>query len=358
MSVETYKWLNTKTLIGYREKRGDAWHYKAEEQEGRGNHWEGPVPVEAVNDLFFDAVIGSAESTGMHDDGVFHITSANRKLILRPPGTFGPDDLGGILSERLLDGQPGTERGWRLHQFKEWLVKTLANVIDDDLNIASAGLLQMGAMAWVQLETPENIETPVGYTFRPFMLAATAHTGGMSTTYRRGAQAVVCDNTLSAALGERGLLQRVAHTRNSDGSLSGIRNALQIVHKTADDFAAQVEELADIVVSDGDFEQFLEQLVPFIDSKGKVIPEDKRGRKQAKRDKIANLYQNDARVTPWKGSALGVLQAVNTFEQHVQGTTGKAGPDIAQRNMLRTVQGKTDKSDADTVKLIREVVAA
>lgn len=360
MSLETMNWLNTKTLIGFTEKRGNAWHYKRELQEGRGNHYVGPVPVESVNGLFFDALEGTTESVAITSDGVVKVISPNRKCILRPPGTFGPDDVGGILNETLLKGQPGQPEGWKLHQYREWLVATLGDILDtsvSDLGIASAGLLQQGGMAWVQIEAPENIETPVGFTFRPFILAATAHTGNMSTTFKRACTAVVCDNTLSAGLGERGMVSRTRHTRNSEAKLGGIRDALQIIHTTGDDFARQVEELADIVVSDGDFERFLDELAPFVDSKGKELAPDKRGRVQAKRDKVAGLYLRDPRCTPWYGSALGVLQAVNTFEHHIKGTTNLSGPQVAQRNMLRTVQGKTDAADADTVKMIREVVA-
>jgi phage/plasmid-like protein (TIGR03299 family) len=359
MSSETMKWLNTMTLVGQTDKRGTAWHYKREMQDGVGNHFPGFVPRERVEALFFDAVEGTAESTYMTDSGMVLIRDPKRKQILRPPGTFGADDKGAILSERLLEGQPGDERGWKLHQYKEWLVNTVGDILDtstSDLGIASAGLLQGGALAWLQIETPENIETAIGFTFRPFILATTAHTGGMSTTYKQAVTAVVCDNTLAIAQREDGGTARVRHTRYSAAKLGDIREKLGILHRMSDDFAQQVEALADITVTDSHFDQFIETLVPFVDSKGKPMPVDKRGRKQAKRDKIVNLYRNDPRVTPWAGSALGVLQAVNTFEHHVQGTTGKSGGDIAQRNMLRVVKGDRDRMDRDTVSLITDIV--
>lgn len=358
MSRETMQWLNTMTLIGFTEKRGNAWHYKRELQEGQGNHFEGPVPVHAVNDLFFDAVEGYAIGEYLSPDGVVQIRDERRKVMLRPPGTFGPDDRGGILSERLLDGQPGADRGWNLHQFKGWLVNTLGDIIDtpsSDLGIASAGLLRAGSMAWVQVEAPENVETAVGFTFRPFILAATAHTGSMSTTFKRCMQAVVCDNTLDIGLSEAGETHRIQHTRNSSAKLLDVRETLGIIHTMADDFAAQVEALADITVSDGDFEQFLNMWAP-LEKDGKRLEGRSLALAEGKQKKLVSLYRHDNRVTPWGGSALGVLQAVNTFEHHVQGTTGKSGPDIAQRNMLKVVQGTRGKSDRDAVSLIREIV--
>lgn len=360
MSVETYEWLNTMTRIGYTEKRGKAWHYKAVHQSGRGNHFIGAVPVEEVNALFFDAVEGYAEGTYMTADGVTTVRDDRRKVIIRPPGTFGPDDRGGILNETLLLGQPGEAQGWKLHQYREWLVRTLGDILDtstSDLGIASAGLLQGGAMAWVQIEAPDNVETQVGYTFRPFILAATAHTGGMSTTFKQAVTAVVCDNTLAVGLGEAGGAARIRHTRNSSAKLGDIRAKLGILHTMAADFSEQVEKLADITVSDGDLARFLDQWTP-LEKDGEKLTGRSLGIATAKRDKLVKLYTTDERVTPWAGSALGLLQAVNTFEHHVQGTTNKSGDEIAQRNMLRVVKGDRDRMDAATLAMIREVVAA
>ncbi len=179
----------------------------------------------------------------------------------------------------------------------------------------------------------------------------------MSTTYKQAITAVVCDNTLSLAMGEKGGAARVRHTRHSAAKLGDIREKLGILHAVRDNYVAEIEALADITVTDSHFDQIIETMVPFVDSKGKPMPVDKRGRKQAKREKIVNLYREDPRCTPWAGSALGVLQAVNTFEHHVQGTTGKSGSDIAQRNMLRVVKGDRDRMDRDTVEIIRDVVA-
>ena len=43
MSRETLNWLNTNTLIGFTDKRGNAWHWRAQEQDGASNHYPGPI---------------------------------------------------------------------------------------------------------------------------------------------------------------------------------------------------------------------------------------------------------------------------------------------------------------------------
>ena len=52
--------------------------------------------------------------------------------------------------------------GYQIHQYREWLLGSVANLIDANLAIGSAGLLQNGGTAWVSIELPADIETPSG----------------------------------------------------------------------------------------------------------------------------------------------------------------------------------------------------
>ena len=170
MSAETSIWLNTKTLIGHTLKRGNAWHYRSEQQGDESNHYEGAIPVEDVRRRLFNwqAVEGTVVSEVITEDGVDTYRDVNRKTIIRPKGAFGEDDNGGILGV--------FKSGYQIHQFDEWLLTQVAAILDADLGIGSAGLLRAGAMAWVQVEMPESIVTPSGVEFRPNLLAATSRT--------------------------------------------------------------------------------------------------------------------------------------------------------------------------------------
>lgn len=53
MSKETLEWLNANTLIGYTDKRGTAWHYRASMQGEEPNHYPGPIPVDDVKRRLF-----------------------------------------------------------------------------------------------------------------------------------------------------------------------------------------------------------------------------------------------------------------------------------------------------------------
>ena len=53
MSSETIQWLNTNTLIGQTDKRGKAWHYRADDQSDEPNHYPGFIPIEDVRRRLF-----------------------------------------------------------------------------------------------------------------------------------------------------------------------------------------------------------------------------------------------------------------------------------------------------------------
>lgn len=335
MSQETYEWLNTQTLIGFTDQRGNAWHYREDAQGDEPNHYPGAIPVEDVLRRLFDFKVLSAEitATAITPDGVISIVDPERKATMhsRTGHIFGV-----------------FKKGYEIHQPEEWLLDQVANLIDDDVQIGSAGNLKKGAVSWVSIEVPENMVTPSGVIFRPHLVASTSHDGTLATTYKKSSQLVVCDNTLSAALGGEGEVFKVKHSRYSHLKLQTARDALNIIHTLADDFSAQVESLCAQTVSDTEWRKFVDALAPLPEAEG-------RGRTMAdnKRIMLNRLWNQDERVSPWKNTAFGVLQAVNTFEHH-HAQVRRA--ERVERNMLRAIKGDFDTVDANTLKVLAGVM--
>lgn len=353
MSKETLEHLNTNTLIGNTKERGTAWHYRAEHQGTLSNHYEGPIPVEDVQSRLFDwsaesrrvAVEVPADPESMtHLNGEGHaakwVSLEGRQAIARSDN----DHVMGIFTA-----------GYERHQYNEWLLTSVANILDDSLSISSAGLLRGGAIAWVEVSMPAAIMTPEGVEFRPNLLATTSFDGSIATTFKRTITATICDNTREMALGERGQQVKVKHSRNSALKLAEARSALEIVHRTGDEFAAEVAKLCRIDVDERAWAQFLDIHAPLTDP---VTRERLEGRSlsivTSKRDALQNLYRSDERVEPWIGTAYGVLQAVNTWEHHNSVVRGATRP---ERNMLRTVSGDFSRVDQAAWKELSSVLA-
>lgn len=339
MSRETLEWLNTNTLIGFTDKRGHAWHHRA----GADNHYPGAIPVQDVHSRLFGWTAEERPlylSPGM--DGNVRLTTEvpGRKAIVRSDNGY----VLGIFKD-----------GYQPHQYGEWLVDNVAAILDDSLMIGSAGLLKGGAVAWVSVEMPDTLQTIEGVRFRPFLLACTSFDGSISTTYKEVVTNVVCDNTMSAALGENSATVKVRHSSKSLTRIQSVRDALGIVHKIADDFQAEVARLSEIKVDDVAWERIVKDAAPIPEgpnlSKGEKAAAT---RAHAKRDALMRLWRRDERVAPWAGTAFGAWQAFNTYGQHEQGVRGMSRQ---ERNMLNAVNGAIETADADTVRRILSLAA-
>lgn len=342
MSRETIQWLNQNTLIGFTEKRGRAWHYR----QGNDNHYAAGIPVEDVRTRLFNwhaeeqpLIVGET----VPDDG---------ELVL--PGAPVPGFKAWI-HPKTGDVLGVHKKTRALHQYDEWLLDTTAAVLDDDLQIGSAGLLQGGKVAWVQVEVPDTVETPEGVTFRPFILARSSMDGSVATTFSRSVTNTVCDNTMAIAATEHGG-QRVTFraSGNSDVKLGEARDALGIVYTAADDFARQVAELSSIHFSERSFEELLKLEIPGEKPEPGAKPREVGTwkRVQERREYVRDMYHFDARVAPWQGTALGAWQTFNTYDQHER----KVRTDNrVERNQLQMVRGQQDRFDAQVLEKILEL---
>lgn len=347
MSNETLQSLNTNTLIGHTSRRGTAWHYKAELQGNQPNHYPGPIPIEDVRTRLFSWTAVSrpvaverpaALETMTHWDSqgypVRWVVVPDRRAIVREADTAGP--VFGVFS---ADYVP--------HQYTEWLLTNVTNILDDGLSISSAGLLKAGAVAWVEVSVPESVRTPEGVEFRPNLLATTTLDGSLATTYKRTVTDVVCDNTRHAALTERGAQIKVRHSRHEKLTVATAKEALQLVYTTADAFAAEVSRLCQISVPDRAWSLFLDELVPMKDGRtGQPLIGRRLTGAQKRRADLETLYRRDPRSAPWRGTAHAVVQAVNTYEHHVRGPAD--GATRLDRNMKRMVTGAYDDLDRAT----------
>ena len=302
---------NTQTLIGFTDKRGTAWHYRAGLQGDQPNHYPGPVPIEDVRRRLFhwhavsrriavEVPAEPATMTHLAGDGTPQRWAPveDRQAICRSDDTAGK--AMGVFA-----------LGYAMHQYDEWLLTTVADILDDDLSISSAGLLRDGAIAWVEVSVPDSVTTPEGVQFRPNLLATTSFDGSIATTFKRTITATVCDNTRELALAEKGQQVKVKHTRGSRTRLSPAREALALVHTVADEFSHEVARLCATTVTAAAWNGFLDRHVPLTDTRARTPLTGKSlTLATAKRDALDHLYTHDTRVAPWAGTAFGVLQAV------------------------------------------------
>ena len=334
MSKETSKWLNTQTLIGMTAKRGNAWHYRAEDQGDEPNHYPGFVPTDDVLRRLFNFVVNEVPLYVAQADGTYAEVPGRKAM-----QTSDTNEVLGIF-----------KGGYQGHSYRMWLLETVATIIGDELGIVSAGLLRNRAQAWVQVSVPETVTTKDGFAFLPYIQASTSFDGSLATTFGIGENAIVCDNTLHGANKFAAGGMKVKHTKYSGFRIENAKEALGILATATDAITEELEALAATVVTDAQFGKVLDLLVP--------IPEDssnKRGVTVAedKRQQISALYKHDDRSAPWQGSALGVLQAFNTYAHHYAQVRGDVHR--GQRNMENAVNGKFATLDSQVLATVASV---
>ncbi|MET9470462.1 MULTISPECIES: DUF932 domain-containing protein [unclassified Streptomyces] len=346
MSRETLTWLNTNTLIGFTDKRGKAWHHRA----GSDNHFTGAVPVEEVERRLFS---WEAMEVPMYipADHASHATltmTAIREDDPAPKYAQAPGRKAIVRSDtwQVLGA---FKEGYLPHQPKQWLLDNIANILDDELSIGSAGLLKGGAQAWVSVEVPDTIKTPEGVEFRPNLIGCTSFDGSLATTYKRIVTNVVCDNTMNAGLNEQGQQFKVRHSSKSLKRITEAREALAIIHTVGDEFSAAVAKLCAEDFTDREFERLVrEHLAPVEDNDNVRTKNNAR----QKRGELLRMWRSDVRVAPWRGTKFGAYQAVNTWQQHEAKIRSS---NRAERNMGHTLTGKWETADNETLSMLASV---
>lgn len=349
MSRERRNWKRNNIVVGFTKSRGDAWWASRGidrvTTDGKPNHFEGPVPIEVVEEQIFNwepeerSLYIPNPAAGKGEPKFVEVP--NRKAIVRP-------DTNAVMGVFM--------GGYAIHPRRPWLLDNVANLLDDDLAIGSAGNLQGGAVSWVSVEMPQNIVTPEGEEFRPNLFAVTSCNGSFATTYKRCFTRIVCDNTLDLAYGENGAHVKVRHSKYSGLKIASTREALDILYDSSDELTAMIADLSQVKVNSRKFTKFLDILTP--------VPEEDKASKRAvtvaenRRAILTDLWTSDPRVEPWKGTGYGLVQMVNTFDQHytkVQGADDENAKAFArfERSILAGVSGDLAKRTDSVIDMVK-----
>jgi phage/plasmid-like protein (TIGR03299 family) len=351
-TTETMLTRNQNQLYGFVAQRGKAAYYSERFQGDQSNHYDGAIPIEDIKSRLFNwqavsrrvaVELPATAKTMDHigDDGhmLRWTVQDDRQAIVRSD-TFGVMEL--------------FKKGYAPHQYAEWLIGVLSNIVGDTLAPAAAGVLRDGALAYLQIEAPENIATPEGVDFRPSILSGTSFDGKVATFYKPVFTVLRCDNQFeSLRKNTLTATYKVKHSRNSQLKIEDARAALGIIEQQADEFADEIKALCATIVTDRQFTAFLEGLAPTVKDNEKLT-----GRALTmatnKQDTLRRLWVRDDRVSLWKNTAFGVVQAVNTYTHHEQTVKGASR---AERNMINTVNGATAKTDNEALDLLGKILA-
>lgn len=198
-----------------------------------------------------------------------------------------------------------------------------------------AGSLAGGRRVWALAKVGDGAEIIGHDEVRPYLLFATSYDGGMSTVAKFTAIRVVCDNTMTAAVGSSAAggqasggetdktdgpvvsCVRIPHSQDFDAAK--VKLDLGIVHSAFDRFLVESRMLAARKVDDKFVIEFLKALLP--------KPKDAEADAEAGRTFVRLLATwrgelPSATLPEANGTAWGLLNAITWDVDHVRGRAG------------------------------------
>jgi phage/plasmid-like protein (TIGR03299 family) len=338
MSSESYKWLAENVRAGFAETRRPWWANQAEAEGHNLNLYPGPVPMDEVIKL-----IASWEPI---TEGLY---TADMELVPTHKLVRASDN-------RQQIGVIGADAA--VHSYREWLTGTIQEMVGDEAQVSSAGLLRNRAQAWVQIERPETAVGPGGILFSPFILGSTSYDGSLASQLNQNNRMVICDNTMEVGR-RQGLAAYYKHTKNSGSKLGEYRSVMGALMAGENDFKEELERQLAVKVDDTAYGRFLDAFIPINDDDHPK----KKTRSERKRQEITDLYRNDPRVMDMAGTEFGLVQAVNTWNTHMSQLRNATDFEMDDTNLramrnyaqnLRVTKGES--ADQATVRILESVL--
>lgn len=365
-SFQDVEELNSFTLIGCTDERGDAWHRRDDLMGNGNNHFSGLIPRQTVIDRLFGwtperrevaylipvegataATVLAAGTQGRTDivvmgGEVFRVsrTEQSRIGVLRSDNDY---DLG-VFSSRAMHPP-----------YTETLMREAEKLTGTTLGISSAGCLQKGARAWVEFSVKETMIDPKsGFGYRPNLVHADSMDGSVAYTKALTINATVCMNTLRTNLLEAREAGTIVRRKHTSGILDprkyeGERAALGLLEQVNEQFVADLHKLIETPVNERQRIELLDVIVPL----GDDLSERSYKLAEAKRDSIMAMGRSPM-VEPWIGTAFGELQRYSTWQHW---SAPHKGTGQWERNAWRDVMGKSAEADALVIAGLEKVLA-
>jgi phage/plasmid-like protein (TIGR03299 family) len=179
----------------------------------------------------------------------------------------------------------------------------------------TAGVLSHGRRVWALAKVNQGADIVEGDTVRPYVLLGTSYDGTMATVAKFTSVRVVCNNTITAALGrENAGTVRVLHSERFNPD--AVRLELGIVGDSWERFLVQSRRLSTVAMPKADADAFVTALLtPYHSSKMEL--NDTRGYRRIM--ELFNGQAMGASIPGVAGTRWAMLNAVTELVDHERG---------------------------------------
>jgi phage/plasmid-like protein (TIGR03299 family) len=179
----------------------------------------------------------------------------------------------------------------------------------------TAGVLSHGRRVWALAKVNEGADIVEGDTVRPYVLLGTSYDGTMATVAKFTSIRVVCNNTITAALGrENAGTVRVLHSERFNPD--AVRLELGIVGDNWERFLVQSRKLSGETMGQAEADQFVQALLKPYHTSEKDLNQTKGYRR------IMELFNGaaiGAGIPGVSGTRWAMLNAVTELVDHERG---------------------------------------
>ena len=203
----------------------------------------------------------------------------------------------------------------------------------DGAHYETAGVLGSGEVVWGLADLGLRIHVGEDETV-PYLLFATSHDGSVSYQFRGTHTRVVCQNTLSIALGEKARASfRIKHTKNAQGRIIDAHEALRAFDGETRGVEDKLRFLATRKMTREAFTTLMDKLFPVRKKEVQIAGGESQEvdvvqtrRENVLADILAIYEANDHDTFPeQRGTAYNLLNAITDYTDHVRSSRGGNG---------------------------------
>lgn len=212
----------------------------------------------------------------------------------------------------------------------------LNNIVDESgANFDSAGIVGNGRKCYITMKLPNTIQVANGNdAIDTYLNCFNSHDGSSAFRIQVTFLRLICTNGMTGMVGGESITLR--HTANATVKVQEAREALHIVFAQQQEFEAEINKMLGIKMTDKDFKEFIETLVPEpkADSSTRAI-----NSVEKMRGELMGLWRADTQANV-KNTAWAAFSAVTEYVDWVKPIRGK-GDD---RELIRAERRLTGSS--------------
>lgn len=191
-------------------------------------------------------------------------------------------------------------------------------LIAEGAAVEVAGALDDGHRLWMLAHVPGDFEVVKGDAVKPYVLLAWGHDGKHGLAAKLTPIRVVCNNTLTAALGDkwsRSADVYVKHTKNAKLQLDEAQRALGLVKVQAEETAVAYRALAATRLQPQQAAEYFGTVFP--SPQGADVPKESVERWISQQEQLAGLYREGVGSNFAPETAWSAYNAVTEYVDHV-----------------------------------------